>query len=165
MRRQVPFAKGDIMKSEHDRLRKLGATTSLAALVSAIIALVLVLPAAAGAAGQDEFTGVWVGVEIPVGDGSTDYMAISGPRADGSRTWRYWETNASGYCSPGGGGPLSAAGTASAVGDTLSVTVTFAHCANGLPGAFPTPFSITMTAIGDGQINWGGVIFVRRGAG
>ena len=89
-------------------------------------------------------------------------MAISGPRADGSRTWLYYETNASGYCN---GGPLSAAGTASAVGATLTITVTFTSCANGQPGAFPPPFQITMTSLGNGTIDWSGVIFNRLGSG
>jgi hypothetical protein len=137
--------------------RSLGATA--AALV--VIAASLVPAAPAGAAGQDAFTGRWVGVEFPVGDGSTDYMVISGPNAQGTRTWRYWETNASGYCSPGGGGPLAAAGTSHSVGDTLTVTVTSTECANGLPGAFPPPFDLSMTATDDGQINWGGVILSR----
>jgi hypothetical protein len=38
-----------------------------------------------------------------------------------------------------------------------------ATCANGQPGAFPPPFQVTMTATGDGQIDWGGVIFSRAG--
>jgi hypothetical protein len=83
-------------------------------------------------------------------------MAIGGPNSDGSRTWRYYETNASGYCGPGGGGPLSAAGTARAVGATLT---------NGQPGAFPPPFQITMTSLGNGTIDWNGVIFNRLGSG
>src|SRR5690348_4216761 len=90
----------------------------LAALVSAAATLTFVLPAAAHStrmAGRDTFTGRWVGIESPIGDGSTDVMAISGPNADGSRTWIYYETNASGYCSRGGGGPLTAAGTAHAI--------------------------------------------------
>jgi hypothetical protein len=124
------------------------------------------LAASAGATTtRDPFAGVWVGIEIPVGDGSTDTMAISGPNSDGSRTWRYYETNASGYCSPGGGGPLSAAGTASAVGATLTITVTFTRCANGQSGAFPPPFQITMTSLGNGEIDWSGVIFTRLGSG
>jgi hypothetical protein len=45
------------------------------------------------------------------------------------------------------------------------VTVTVAKCANGLPGALPTPFDISMTATGDGHMNWGGVIFSRAGTG
>lgn len=126
----------------------------------------LMLAAGVGATPmRDSFTGVWVGVEIPIGDGSTDVMAISGPSSDGSRTWRYYETNASGYCGPGGGGPLSAAGTASTIGDTLTVTVTSAECLNGEPGAFPPPFQITMTSVGNGTIDWNGVIFNRLGSG
>jgi hypothetical protein len=127
------------------------------------VAAVLVSGAPAGAVGRDAFTGHWVGIEIPVGDGSTDYMVISGPNANEKRTWEYWETNASGYCSPGGGGPLSAAGTGYVVGDTLTVTITSAKCANGLPGAIPLPFDISMFATGGGHINWGGVIFSRAG--
>jgi hypothetical protein len=124
------------------------------------------LAASAGATvTRDPFAGVWVGIEIPVGDGSTDTMAISGPNSDGSRNWRYYETNASGYCSPGGGGPLSAAGTASAVGATLTVTVTFTRCGNGQSGAFPPPFQITMTSLGNGKIDSSGVIFTRLGSG
>jgi hypothetical protein len=136
----------------------------LAALVSAVATLTFVLPAAAHsnrAASRDAFTGVWVGVESPVGDGSTDLMAISGPSSDGSRKWLYYETNASGYCS---GGPLSAAGAANAVGNLLTVTVTFTHCFNDSPGSIPPPFDITMTSTGNGQIDWNGVIFTRAGS-
>lgn len=135
-------------------------------LLTAACAGAVALAASAGATiPRDSFTGVWVGIEVPIGDGSTDVMAISGPNSDGSRTWRYYETNASGYCSPGGGGPLSAAGTARAIDATLTITVTFTHCANGQPGAFPPPFQITMTALGNGTIDWNGVIFNRLGSG
>jgi len=126
----------------------------------------LTLAASVGATTtRDSFAGVWVGVEIPIGDGSTDIMAIGGPNSDGSRTWRYYETNASGYCGPGGGGPLSAAGTTRAVGATLTITVISAQCTNGQPGAFPPPFQITMTSLGNGTIDWNGVIFNRLGSG
>lgn len=126
----------------------------------AVICVAVAVPAAnAGAtAGHDPFAGVWIGIESPVGDGSTDVMAISGADAGGSRTWLYYETNASGYC---GGGPLSAAGTASAVGSVLTVTVTATHCFNGSPGSFPPPFQLTMTLLGVGQMDWGGVILNR----
>lgn len=113
------------------------------------------------ASGVDPFTGVWVGIEAPVGDGSTDVMAISGAGASGTRTWLYYETDASGYC---GGGPLGASGTAAATGNVLTVTVTATHCANGSPGSFPPPFQITMTSLGSGQIDSSGVIFDRLGA-
>ena len=92
-------------------------------------------------------------------------MAISGPEADGSRNWVYYENNASGICSPGGGGPFSASGTGHVVGDTLTVTVTFTKCWNGLPGAFGPPFDISMSATGDGHIDWSGVIFSRAVCG
>jgi hypothetical protein len=111
--------------------------------------------------GSDPFTGVWIGIESPVGDGSTDVMAISGTGADGTRTWRYYETDASGYC---GGGPLSASGTARTAGTVLTVTVTATHCFNGSAGSFPPPFQIAMTSLGGGQIDWSGVIFNRLGA-
>ena len=88
-------------------------------------------------------------------------MAISGAGASGTRTWHYYETDASGYC---GAGPLSAAGTATATGSVLTVTVTATSCANGSPGSFPPPFQITMTSLGGGQIDWSGVIFNRLGA-
>lgn len=140
-------------------LRRKWLSTALAAVVA-----LLVVAAPAGAAGRDAFTGRWVGVEIPIGDGSTDYMVISGPNADGTRTFEYWETNASGYCSPGGGGPLSAGGTAVSVGDTLTVTFTSTRCANGSPGAFPPPFDVVMSATGDGHLDWGGLTFSRAGA-
>jgi hypothetical protein len=117
--------------------------------------------ASAAAAARDPFTGVWVGIESPVGDGSTDVMAISGASAGGTRTWLYYETDASGYC---GGGPLSAAGTATASGVVLTVTVTATHCFNGSPGSFPPPFQLTMISLGNGEIDSGGVIFNRAGA-
>jgi len=141
--------------------RKPVAALCAAALIAATAVLVSAAPA--GAVGRDTFTGVWVGVEVPIGDGSTDVMAISGPNASGVRNFNYYETNASGYCSPGGGGPLAASGTATSVGDTLTVTFTSATCANGQPGAFPPPFQVTMTATGHGDIDWGGVIFSRVG--
>ena len=135
----------------------------LAAALVAVVAMlapaaVSVGPAAAQASG-DAFTGVWVGVEIPVGDGSTDIMNISAPKADGTRTFRYWETYAS-YC---GGGPLTANGTAVSAGSTLTVTFAFTLCANGSPGAFPPPFDVVMSATADGRINSGGVFFSRVG--
>jgi len=122
---------------------------------------VVVAAAPAGAAGRDPFTGHWVGVEVPIGDGSTDYMTISGPNASGTRTWVYWETGAS-YCSDGG--PLSASGTGTAVGGELTLTVTFTKCANGLPGAFPPPFVTTMDLTGNGQLDWVGITFDRYGS-
>jgi hypothetical protein len=122
-------------------------------------AAILAAAAPAGAGGQDAFTGVWVGVEIPVGDGSTDVMNISAPEADGTRTYRGWETFAT-YC---GGGPLTTSGTARAAGATLTVTITFVQCANGSPGTVPPPIVFTMTATGGGHINSGGVIFSRVG--
>ncbi|HEV8103169.1 MAG TPA: hypothetical protein VGP69_05480 [Gaiellaceae bacterium] len=130
-------------------------------LVAAAVAAAAVLgfAAPAGAVGQDAFSGVWVGVEIPVGDGSTDLMNISAPQADGTRTYRAWETFAT-YC---GGGPLTSSGTAQSTGNTLTVTITFVQCANGSPGAFPPPIQTTMTATANGQINSGGVIFSRVG--
>jgi hypothetical protein len=113
---------------------------------------------AGASVGKDTFAGVWIGVET-TGDGSTDTMAISGPRSNGSRTFLYYETDAS-YC---GGGPLAAAGTAHADGDLLTVTITFTRCLNGSAGAFPPPFEITMSATSDGHIDWGGVILSRLG--
>jgi len=130
----------------------IAATTAMTVLASA---------APAGAAGQDPFAGHWVGVEVPIGDGSTDYMTISGPNASGTRTWVYWETGAS-YCSDGG--PLRASGTGTAVGGELTVTVTFTKCANGLPGAFPPPFVTTMDLTGNGQLDWVGITFNRYGS-
>lgn len=131
--------------------------------VAAALITAATLAGGAGATvGRDAFAGVWIGVEIPVGDGSTDVMSISGPSSDGSRKWLYYETNASGYCN---GGPLSAEGTAHAVGNLLTVTVTFTHCFNGSPGAFPPPFDLIMTATGDGRIDSSGVIFSRLGRG
>ena len=138
--------------------------TWLAATVIAAAAIGAWAVPVSAQAGQDPFTGVWVGVEVPVGDGSTDVMSISGANANGVRHFNYYETNASGYCGPGGGGPLTASGTATSAGDTLTVTFTSAKCANGQPGAFPPPFQATMTATGDGHIDWGGIIFSRAGA-
>jgi hypothetical protein len=133
----------------------LALTAALAAVVS--VALVAGAPAIA-----DPFAGVWVGYEAqpPVGDGSTDYMAIGLPGTTGKRAWLYYETNASGYC---GGGPLAAAGKGRSQGDLLTVTVTSTRCANGAAGAFPPPFDLEMTASQDGSIDWGGLIFERIG--
>lgn len=134
-----------------------------ATVVTAAVAVLLVSSAPAAASGGT-LTGTWLGVEIPVGDGSLNAMTIT-RNGRGKLIWRYHETNASGYCSAGGGGPLNAQGTARVVGHTLNVTVKVAKCANGLPGAFPTPYFISMTATGDGHINWGGLIFSRAGSG
>jgi hypothetical protein len=131
-----------------------------------VVVLAALLVAAAAMAGgaraatSDPFTGVWIGVESPIGDGSTDVMAIGTPRADGTRTWLYYETNASGFC---GGGPLSAAGTTTSAGSVLTATVTGTHCFNGSPGTIARPFDITMSATGDGHVDWAGVIFSRLG--
>lgn len=135
----------------------LGATVAVAAAAAVLVS------AAPAAASGGTLTGNWLGVETPIGDGSLDTMIIT-RNGRGRLIWRYRETNASGYCVPGGG-PLTAQGTAHVVGHTLNVTVTRAKCANGSPGAFPTPFGISMTATGNGQINWGGVIFSRAGSG
>jgi hypothetical protein len=119
----------------------------------------------AGAFGSNRpgaLTGNWVGIEIPVGDGSVDAMTF-GRTAGGKLFWHYRETNASGYCVPGGG-TLIARGPASAHGNTVTVTITHAQCANGAPGAIPTPFTVTMTRTA-GHINWDGVIFSRAGSG
>jgi hypothetical protein len=129
-------------------------------LTAALTAAAALAGGAGSNVGRDTFAGVWVGVEAPVGDGSTDVMAISGPGSDGSRKWLYYETNASGYC---GGGPLTAEGTAQAAGSVLTVTVALTHCLNGSSGSFPPPFGITMAATGDGHIDWSGVIFSRVG--
>lgn len=114
-------------------------------------------------ASGDPFAGLWVGQEEqpPNGDGSTDYMAIGRPGPNGARTWLYYETWAT-FC---GGGPLAAAGKGYADGNVLTVTVKWLRCENGSPGAFPPPFDLTMSATGDGHIDWGGVIFSRIGSG
>ena len=70
------------------------------AALAAVGLLAAILAVGAGAA-RDPFTGAWIGVEDR-GDGSTDYMTITGPGNDGARQWLYYETNASGFCSPGG---------------------------------------------------------------
>lgn len=126
------------------------------------VAATLVVTAGATRA-TDPFAGVWVGQEAPppTGGGSTDYMAIGRPGPNGARAWLYYETWAT-FC---GGDALAAAGKGRSEGDLLTVTVTWVRCANGSPGAFPAPFEIAMTATGDGRIDWGGVIFVRAGAG
>lgn len=132
----------------------------LVLVVAAAIGATLVL--GAGATGGDQFAGVWVAheAEPPTGDGSTDYMAISLPGTTGKRTWLYYENNASGYCS---GGPLAAAGLGVAQATVLTVTVTWTRCANGATGTIVPPFAVEMTAMQDGSIDWGGVIFRRIG--
>ncbi|MFL5961165.1 MAG: hypothetical protein ACJ75G_12995 [Gaiellaceae bacterium] len=45
------------------------------------------------------------------------------------------------------------------------MTVTFAKCAHGSLKGAATPFETTMTATGDGHMNWGGVILSRAGTG
>ena len=103
----------------------LGATAAIAGLAAVLVSAA---PAAAPAK-PGVFNGNWVGVEFP-GDGSTDVMTIGDSTFGGKRIWRLRETNASGYCSPGGG-PFAARGTATAHGHTLTVTVTFATVRSG----------------------------------
>ena len=128
-------------------------------LLAACAAAAAVFAGSSVAAPADAFVGAWVGVESPVGDGSTDYMVLGAPGAKGVRPYRAWETWAT-FC---GGGPLASSGTAVSAGDVLTVTITSAACANGSPGAFPLPVVVTMTATGDGHIDAGGVIFSRIG--
>jgi hypothetical protein len=139
---------------------------SVAALCATALTLAaaLLVSAAPVAASGGTLTGTWLGVEIPVGDGSLNAMTIT-RNGQGTLIWRYHETNASSYCSLGGGGNLNSQGTAHVHGHTVNVTVKSAKCSNGLPGAFPTPFFISMTATGDGHINWDGLIFSRAGFG
>jgi hypothetical protein len=131
-----------------------------------VVLAVMVAAAAAASVGlgavsaRDPFVGAWVGVEVPVGDGSTDYMQIGAPGAGGTRSFHSWETWAT-FC---GGGPLRTSGTAHSAGDVLTVTITSFKCANGSPGASPPPIVITMVATGDGHIDSGGVIFSRIGS-
>jgi hypothetical protein len=127
----------------------------------AVCAAVAAVFAGSGAAAlADPFVGAWVGVEAPVGDGSTDYMVFGAPGANGVRSYHAWETWAT-FC---GGGSLKTSGTAVSAGDLLTVTITSVACANGSPGAFPPPIVVTMTATGDGHIDAGGVIFSRIGS-
>jgi len=128
---------------------------------SAAVAAVFAGSSAAGPA--DPFVGAWVGVESPVGDGSTDYMLLGAPGPNGRRTYLAYETGAT-FC---GGSPLSplfSAGFGYSTGSVLTVTITTAHCVNGSPGAFPLPVDVTMTATSDGHLDAGGVIFSRIGS-
>ena len=130
-------------------------------LLGAALATVAAVFVGAGAAApKDSFTGAWIGVEDPIGDGSTDYMFFSAPGKDGVRNYHAWEDWAT-FC---GGGPLSSSGTAHSVGNTIDITITSARCANGSPGAFPLPVTVSAFATGDGHINAGGVIFSRIGS-
>lgn len=129
-------------------------------IVAAVLALTATTVVSTGAASlSDPFTGVWIGREEPPpnGDGSTDFMVIGSPGRGGNRTWLYYETWAT-FC---GGGPLSASGVGRSEGAVLTVTVTRFRCSNGSPGAFPAPFELTMEAMADGHIDWGGVVFTR----
>ena len=137
-------------------------TTRGVAVIAVAAAATLAVTGGA-AADRGPFTGAWVGVESPIGDGSTDYMVIGAPGQDGRRQYRAWETGAT-FC---GGSPLSAlssAGFGYSTGDVLTVTITTAHCANGSPGVFPLPVDVTMSATSDGHIDAGGVIFSRIGS-
>jgi hypothetical protein len=132
----------------------------LAVAASAVVAAVFA--GSSEAASQDPFAGAWVGVESPVGDGSTDYMFIGAPGTNGKRTYLAYETGAT-FC---GGSPLSplfSAGFGYSTGSVLTVTIASAHCFNGSPGAFSLPVDVTMTATSDGHIDAGGVIFSRIG--
>jgi len=113
--------------------------------------------AGAGAARADTFVGAWVGVESPVGDGSTDYMVIGAAGPSGVRAYAAWEDWAT-FC---GGGPLSSWGTAVSDGGNLRITITGFECENGSSGATPPPIVLDGFATGDGRIDIGGVIFSR----
>ena len=131
--------------------------------VAACATVAAVFAGSSAAAPADPFVGAWVGVESPVGDGSTDYMLIGAPGPNGKRTYLAYETGAT-FC---GGSPLSplfTAGVGHSVGSVLTVTITTAYCFNGSPGAFPLPVDVTMTATSDGHIDAGGVIFSRIGS-
>src|SRR5262245_29682359 len=127
---------------------------------AALATLAAVFVGAGAAAPADPFVGAWVGVESPVGDGSTDYFVTGAPGKDGVRAYHGWEDWAT-FC---GGGPLTTWGTSRSVGDTIYTTITSARCANGAPGAFPLPVTVSAFATGDGHINAGGVIFSRIGS-
>jgi hypothetical protein len=138
----------------------------LLVLAGATLAFATVLVTTGAASSLDPFAGVWVGHEAqpPGGDGSTDFMAITRAGADGRRTWLYYETNASGYCAAGAGGPLAAAGSGRTDGNVLTVTVAWTRCSNGAPGSIPTPFDLSMTATRDGRLDFGGMLLDRLGA-
>ena len=132
--------------------------------LAAVTAVAAALVAGAGAtAGRDQFAGAWVGQEAspPSGDGSTNFMVIGRQSRNRSRTWLWYETYAT-FC---GGGPLAAAGKGRSDGQVLTVTVTRLRCANGSPGAIPTPFDLTFVATTDGHLDFGGLIFSRIGSG
>jgi len=136
--------------------------------VGAVVALAAVIAVGGGfAANRDGFTGLWVGQELapPNGDGSTDFMAIGLPTKDGTQSWLYYETNASGYCAAGGGGPLTAFGSGTASGTVLTVTVRTAVCANGAPGSFPTPFDLPVTSVDADHVEFSSVPMSRIGGG
>jgi hypothetical protein len=130
-------------------------------IIAATCAVAAALAAGVGATGfSDPFAGVWVGQEAapPTGDGSTDYMAIGRPSSNGTRTFLYAETWAT-FC---GGGPFFASGTGISESKVLNATITAFRCANGSPGAIPPPLQISMTATGDGRIDWGGGLLFSR---
>jgi len=137
-----------------------------ALVVGAVAALATVIVSGGFAANRDAFAGLWVGQELapPAGDGSTDFMAIGLPKQDGTQSWLYYETNASGYCAAGGGGPLTAFGTGTANGTVLTVTVRTAVCANGAAGSFPTPFDLPVTSVDGDHVEFSGVAMSRIGS-
>ena len=133
--------------------------------LAAVIAVAAALVAGAGAtAGRDPFVGAWVGQEAspPSGDGSTNFMVVGRQSRNRSRTWLWYETFAT-FC--GGDVELAAAGKGRSEGQVFTVTVTRLRCANGSPGAIPTPFDLTFVATPDGHLDFGGLIFSRIGSG
>jgi hypothetical protein len=130
--------------------------------IAALLAAAVVAVTSGAAPPRDPFAGAWVGVEFPIGDGSTDYMVIGAPGANGRRTYLAYETGAT-FCGGSPLSPLASAGFGYSTGDVLTVTITDAYCFNGSPGAFPLPVDVTMTATSDGHIDAGGVIFSRLG--
>jgi hypothetical protein len=59
---------------------------------------------------------------------------------------------------------MAAAGKGRSEGQVFTVTVTWLRCANGSPGAIPTPSDLTFVATADGHLDFGGVIFSRIGS-
>jgi hypothetical protein len=131
--------------------------------VLALLAALAVFSAGSAAAAPDQFTGVWVGNDP---DGSVFRIMLGAPGADGTRSFTAFDLYAT-FCETSGAGSgssLSAQGTATTVGSSLSATITSFHCANGSPGAIPAPFPFSGTLLADGTLDVGIILAHPGGA-
>jgi len=132
-------------------------------LLAAVISALVTPGVGTTAAAIDPFTGVWVGTDP---DGSLFRITLGAPGPNGARAFTAFDSYAT-YCEqsgPGSGSTLTAQGTATTAGTSLTVTFTSVHCANGSSGAFPPPFTLTGTLLPDGTLDFQDILTRPGGA-